>query len=142
MTGSSEIPVAYGAAPRAAITVLFVTPKSEDFKQLRAMLRRPKWELYQASTLAEGFARLDEHRRISLVLCEQDLREGTWRQMLEHTGARVCPPLVIVTSQLADEQLWAEALNLGAYDVLLRPFQLKEVHRTLMAAWMRWQHGP
>jgi hypothetical protein len=28
------------------------------------------------------------------------------------------PPVLIVTSRLADEYLWAEALNPGAYDVL------------------------
>ncbi len=49
------------------------------------------------------------------------------------------PPFLIVTSRLADEQLWAEALNLGAYDVLAKPFDAQEVNRTLSSAFFRWQ---
>jgi DNA-binding response OmpR family regulator len=37
------------------------------------------------------------------------------------------PPLLIVSSRLADEHLWAEALNLGVFDVLAKPFQSEEV---------------
>ena len=43
--------------------------------------------------------------------------------------------LMIVTSRLADERLWAEALNLGAYDVLAKPFDRTEAMRVVAAAW-------
>ena len=43
--------------------------------------------------------------------------------ILAHHGLhRFHLPLVIVASHLADDQLWAEALNLGAHDVLAKPF--------------------
>jgi FixJ family two-component response regulator len=45
--------------------------------------------------------------------------------------------MLIVTSRLADEHLWAEALNLGAYDVLAKPFDQEEVIRVLSSAWLR-----
>lgn len=45
------------------------------------------------------------------------------------------PPCFIVTSELADEYLWAEALNLGAYDVLIKPFDPIELIRSLSLAW-------
>ena len=48
------------------------------------------------------------------------------------------PPVLIVTSRLADEYLWAEALNLGAYDVLAKPFDASEVIRVLYSAWRHW----
>jgi DNA-binding response OmpR family regulator len=35
---------------------------------------------------------------------------------------------------LADDYLWSEALNLGAYDVLAKPFDVEEVVRTVDAA--------
>ena len=38
----------------------------------------------------------------------------------------------------ADERLWAEALNLGAYDVLAKPFDRTEVMRVVSMAWMHW----
>jgi len=48
------------------------------------------------------------------------------------------PPFVVVTSRLADERLWAEALNRGAYDVLAKPFDGTEVIRTISSAWLHW----
>ena len=47
-------------------------------------------------------------------------------------------PEVIVTSRLADDRLWAEALNLGAYDVLTKPFDRHEVLRSVSFAWLNW----
>lgn len=44
------------------------------------------------------------------------------------------PPLLIVISRLADEHLWAEALNLGAYDVLAKPLNHTEIVRVLNLA--------
>jgi DNA-binding response OmpR family regulator len=49
------------------------------------------------------------------------------------------PPFLIVTSRLADERLWAEVLNLGAYDVLAKPFESKEVVRIVSLAWLHWK---
>ena len=48
-----------------------------------------------------------------------------------------------MTSRAADERLWAEALNLGAYDVLAKPFDRTEVMRVVSMAWMHWTavHG-
>jgi hypothetical protein len=46
-----------------------------------------------------------------------------------------------VGSRSADEFLWAEALNLGAYDVLARPFEPSEVMRTLSLAWLQWNEA-
>ena len=48
---------------------------------------------------------------------------------------------LVVTARLADDQLWAQALNLGAYDVLAKPFDEQEVIRTLSLAWIHWAHS-
>jgi FixJ family two-component response regulator len=45
---------------------------------------------------------------------------------------------LIVASRLADERLWAEALNLGAWDVLAKPFNHIEVIRSVKSAWQHW----
>ncbi|MBN9662645.1 MAG: hypothetical protein J0H49_30885 [Acidobacteria bacterium] len=49
------------------------------------------------------------------------------------------PPLLIVISRLDDERLWAEALNLGVYDLLAKPLATSEVVRILNQAWRQWQ---
>ena len=55
--------------------------------------------------------------------------------MLDHLTDLEHPPALIVTSRLADEHLWAEALNLGAWDVLAKPFDHREVIRGIRTAW-------
>jgi DNA-binding response OmpR family regulator len=46
--------------------------------------------------------------------------------------------MLIVTSRLADDRLWAEALNLGAYDVIAKPFEASEVVRIAGLACAHW----
>jgi DNA-binding response OmpR family regulator len=45
-----------------------------------------------------------------------------------------------VTSRVADDSLWAEVLNLGAYDLLMKPFDLTEVFRVVSLAWRHWKN--
>jgi DNA-binding NarL/FixJ family response regulator len=60
---------------------------------------------------------LQQHE-VGVVLCERDLVPGTWIDVLEHIKALTNAPSLIVASRHADDRLWAEALNLGAWDVL------------------------
>jgi DNA-binding response OmpR family regulator len=126
------------------IPVLAVTPNNEDDAALDLMLPRPKWALEKAHSLAAAIAKLQKRNAIRLILCESELAPDSWRQMLEYLKHMDEPPLLIVTSRQADEQLWAEALNLGAYDVLAKPFNTSEVTRILSLAWLHWrnQHVP
>jgi DNA-binding response OmpR family regulator len=59
--------------------------------------------------------------------------------VLEELGHLPEAPLLIVTSRLADEHLWAEVLNLGGYDVLMKPFDRLEVLRVISLAWLHWK---
>ena len=77
-----------------------------------------QWTIYRSCTLASALTILREIR-IPIVVCECDLTPGTWQEMLAPLALWPNPPFLIVTSLLADEHLWAEALNIGAYDVLI-----------------------
>jgi FixJ family two-component response regulator len=58
---------------------------------------------------------------------------------MDHLTMLPQPPYLIVTSRLADDDLWAEALNIGAFDVLAKPLGRTEVTRVLSSAWQHWQ---
>jgi DNA-binding response OmpR family regulator len=95
-----------------------------------------RWRICRAPD-CRGFRKHAVRQHPRVVLCEQNLRDGSWKDVLSiATGLRYAPP-VIVTSRLADEHLWAEVLNLGGYDVLAKPFERDEVSRTLDLAWHR-----
>jgi len=118
----------------------------EDHVSLRGILEFFKcdlaptceWRLNACRTLASALKALRKIR-VPVVVCESDLQPGTWKEVLEELRTLPHPPYLIVTSRLADERLWAEALNLGAYDVLAKPFDGSEVTRIVSMAWLRWK---
>ena len=77
--------------------------------------------------------------RVAVVVSESELSDGTWKDVLADLKSVPNPPRLIVTSDLADESLWAEVLNYGAYDVLVKPFRAAEVQRIVSAAWRNWK---
>jgi DNA-binding NtrC family response regulator len=120
------------------ITVLSVSPIQHDHDSLDRLLCRPKWKIHKALSLSSAVLLLQQETRIPLVVCERDLQPGTWKEMLDHLMVLPRPPYLIVTSRLADDYLWAEALNIGAYDVLAKPFDHMGLNRVLTLAWLRW----
>jgi DNA-binding response OmpR family regulator len=75
-----------------------------------------------------------------VVVCERELLPGTYIDMLEHIATLPNVPSLIVTSRLADDRLWAEVLNLGAWDLLAKPFERGEGVRAIRSGWQHW-HG-
>jgi CheY-like chemotaxis protein len=81
---------------------------------------------------------LRQLRPVPVVLCE-DLFPGGWRDLLFQTALLPDLPSTVVASRLADDYFWAEALDLGAYDVLAKPFDVAELTRSLRLAWLHSQ---
>src|SRR5215471_13144473 len=126
------------AANRAeCVTVLSVSPLEEDHASLQTIFGHSMWTLFIADCHAAAYSILRQ-RDISVVLCERDLETGNWTDLLGCISDLQLRPSVIVTSRLADDHLWAEALNLGAWDVLAKPFERNEVLRSIKAAWQHW----
>lgn len=119
------------------IRVLSLMPLEEDHENLKQILAGPRWALHEVVTLAAATAYL-RGNDLSLVLCDADASPDAWKELLRLIAGTRDAPLLIVSSRLADERLWAEALNLGAYDVLAKPFEAAEVIRVLTHAWLRW----
>jgi DNA-binding response OmpR family regulator len=119
------------------LKVLSVSPFQDDHRTLQTIIGRSTWMLFSADRLAAA-ADILQQQGISVVLCERDITPGTWVDLVEEIKDLLHPPSMVVTSRLADEQLWVEALNLGAWDVLAKPFQPTEVLRSVKAAWQHW----
>ena len=111
-----------------------ISPVQKDHEVLQALFREHDWTLYSASSLGPASA-LMRQNIAPVVITEEHLPVGTWRDVLEVMQLLPDPPLVIVISTHADERFWAEALNLGAHDVLAKPLDRQETIRVLRSAW-------
>ena len=127
------------------VSVLSISPMEEDHFLLRDILNlldgsldaHRTFLMKSCATRASGLAALTK-RQFEVVVCERDLTPGSWKDVLDQVTILPDPPSFIVTSRLADERLWAEALNLGAYNVLIKPFDRTEAMRVVGAAWQAW----
>jgi DNA-binding NtrC family response regulator len=124
------------------IALLFITTSHEDYAELAgiiaksSMCLKSQWKPETCGSVGVALGLL-RNQRIPIILCEHT-GDDSWKDLLEQTGEVPGGPYVIVTSRIADEQLWSQALNLGAYDVLSTPFNPEEVARVLSSAWDRW----
>src|SRR5689334_17346304 len=133
---------AVATAAIGTIPVLSASPNQEDHQLLEGIFSNRshwagyahfRWTLYRSMTIASAVTELRE-RQIAIVVCEQNLVPGTWKDLLTPITRLATPPLLIVTSRLADEYLWAEAINLGAHDVLAKPIDIQEFTRIVSLA--------
>jgi len=129
------------------VTVLSVSPLEEDHFRLQDILSGAHRDLHPGlvftmtakSSLSAAKIALKQGR-VSIVICEHALSPGSWKDLLDFASGAPSAPLLIVTSRIADERMWAEVLNLGGHDVLAKPLRSEEVIRTVTSAWNRWQH--
>lgn len=126
------------ARPAEMASILLVSPYAEDHLRIPRILADSTWRCCHCQNWQQA-AEVLERSRIGVVLCERDLTDGSWRDVLACAQSQLRPPSVIVCSHLADEVLWAEVLNLGGYDVLIKPFDCEEVLRVVNAAWSCWK---
>src|ERR1035437_5970841 len=124
---------------RDRVTVVAVLADDQDRKALRGIFAHSNWELRFAPTV-EAASQLLGNRLAGILLIGEDLPErSSWREALGLTQQIPSRPLLIVASRLADERLWAEVLNIGAYNVLATPFDPPEVYRVVSFAWQTWR---
>jgi DNA-binding NtrC family response regulator len=116
--------------------ILFISGHKNDARRLTRMLHSLPILVDHVETLQQAHAKLQQDD-YGVILTEADLPDGKWPDALHL--ARECQqePEVIVTDPQADARFWAEALNLGAYDLLAQPFYEPEVRRILYNACSR-----
>ncbi len=121
------------------ISILIVSPQIDDYLSVRQILRNECWDINHASNLDEA-ASYYKDLNLSVIICERDLPDGGWKDLLNSVRELPAAPSFLVVSRHADENLWADVLNFGGYDVLPKPFERREMVRIVSMAW-RHSHG-
>ena len=116
--------------------VLCISVHRDDARKLSQMLHALPVALEHARTLKQARARLVS-TDYDVILTESAFQGGTWLDVLHLVRESPRDVRVIVTDPQADARFWAEALNLGAYDLLAQPFEEDEVRRIMQNACTR-----
>jgi len=126
------------APPQRIVNVLLISQFDEDHRNLREILRHSNWRQHAARTRAEAMEFLQDNVT-PVAICESELPDGTWKDVLTQLARMKCPPILVVSSRLADEALWSEVLRLGGYNLLVKPLNMREVIQVVGFAWLLWK---
>lgn len=127
---------ASGISDATLVEVLLVSSDA-DHPALRRIFTHTRWRLFTCERIADAVA-LVESRPIGVVICREQVRDGTWNDLLSGIDVRLNAPKVIVASAQPTTKLWSTALTAGADYVLRVPFDTSDVLRTIGEAWHRW----
>jgi DNA-binding NtrC family response regulator len=119
--------------------ILSISGSRADHSALRRIIDDTQWEITTAGNCREAQRKLPYIGAL-VIFSESSLPDGTWKDVLELTSTLDEPPVLVVTSRLADDFLWSEVLNLGGYDVLLKPLVKDEVWSVLASIWSHRIH--
>lgn len=126
---------AYSLSSGQPVTVLAVACPADT--ELRRIVGHSRWTLLETSSIKEAAVRLEECPA-AVIICQPELPDGTWKDLLDHTLCFRLPALLLVASIHADDGLWMEVLNRGGYNVISKPFDEHELVRLVSVAWL---HG-
>ena len=113
------------------VPVLVVSSHEQDHSLHRIL--EPDCRLRWATSRQAALSIMRRFRP-SVVISDEVLTDGDWRELLADLQREKHGPPLIVSSRLADDRLWVEVLNLGGYDLLMKPFAATEVTRVVKMA--------
>jgi two-component system, NtrC family, nitrogen regulation response regulator GlnG len=102
-------------------------------QELKEALKKQQIEIYSAESCQE-VARLLDQTHPELVFTGKLLSDGTWRDVI-HLAEKVSVPTnVIVVSKHNDTRFYLSAMDYGAFDFILPPFEEDAVAHVVQAA--------
>jgi response regulator RpfG family c-di-GMP phosphodiesterase len=113
--------------------VLFVGLSPQNCDALTRVLNPQGVRVLSARSRRDALSLVAEYS-ISLVICEQRWANGGWRDLLSDLAEMTKAPALVILADEIDSGGWAEAINLGAHDVLLTPIVERELKHVVSVA--------
>jgi DNA-binding NtrC family response regulator len=114
-------------------SVLIASSDPEHRKAFGSVLEQCGLDPVYATSVRSAVETLDRER-MPLAFCEDDLSDGTFREVLAaaRRAGRSVP--VVIASRLGNTTEYVEAMSLGAFDFIAGPFRRAEVERIVHQA--------
>jgi DNA-binding NtrC family response regulator len=117
------------------VTVLIALTSEAERQALGRILAHTNWTLLFANSLST-VRELLYHAREAVIVADSCFPDGnSWKDILHASRTEGIAAQIIVADRHAEHCLWAEVLNVGAYDLLVKPFRPDEVFRVISSAW-------
>jgi DNA-binding NtrC family response regulator len=122
-------PIKAAAPPGPGLDCVFLTSSEPQLESVARLLPRNGIRIHHAAMLEQAEFLLGV-TRATVLLTDAEFLDGTWEDAI---GLLKSHPEValVVTSPQADEGFWIDALERGAYDLIVQPFAGEEVRRIL-----------
>ncbi|HLH42803.1 MAG TPA: response regulator [Bryobacteraceae bacterium] len=113
--------------------ILCISASLEDHDALRRILAEPGWRIISANSCQQAIQCLCRDR-VEVILCDANLPDATWRDILSQIADLTNPPALIVAGGEPDVDLRAQVRALGGCDVLAKPLSQEQARSVLYAA--------
>ena len=105
--------------------LLVLTPPKRA--RLMPLLGGPGFQIECATGFQDAVRKLSDGQHYDLILADAELPDGSWRNLMlfaQNSGLR-CE--MIICARELEQQLWAEVIQCGAYDMIAEPYDSQEV---------------
>lgn len=120
--------------PKKLFALLVASEPDDCIQELKAVLKQQQIEIYSAES-CEEVERLLDQTHPELVFTAKLLGDGTWRDVIHMAESVSVPTNVIVVSQHNDIRFYISAMDYGAFDFILPPFEADAIaHAVHMAS--------
>lgn len=121
---------------RAAFTdVLTVSPNPTLSLYLGGLFDRYGWTVVRRTRRSTAVEFLRENPT-AVVLCEAELPDGGWRDVLESCAGRPGAPAFVLIGDRRSQ--WGEGASRDVFDVLTKPLRESDVVWSVASAWHQW----
>jgi DNA-binding NtrC family response regulator len=105
------------------VTALLVYRQTKPFDEIKAALGKMAVPTEQAQTLAEAKHVLSDINPPLLAVTESELPDGKWSDIVSFSEKASSRVNVIVVGRTIDANLYASAIEVGAFDYIAPPFE-------------------
>jgi DNA-binding NtrC family response regulator len=123
----------WGEARAPSSRILVISPDAAQRRVLNRICAASNWAASDVGNWRDAVFALSRFR-FDVILCDDLLPDGGWKDVLSVVAPMPESPRVIVMCDNASAAQWSEVLNLGAFDLLNRPLDDAGVTQTVAAA--------
>lgn len=113
--------------------ILLAVPPGQQTRILN-ILEHENYDVAVAGDAPRVLALLRTPAHFDVVLVDAEIPGGNWRDVLDTVIATRPECEVIVRSRCGEEDLWAEVIQRGAFDLLPEPIEASELLRIVHSA--------